>query len=144
MNVKKPDLSDYLVPGSKVVLRTRLGANPAHDDIVVAKIVSDRFWAPGNETVEFGGLPTYNITDQAKTVDGIVVAVAVADDRRITPPDLNNIATGRMPTRHERHGTLVRSSVIVDIAVLGGHEKLIERLYLDRARDADRRRVGSA
>lgn len=132
--MRKSDIAGHLIPGSKVVLRTRCGANPAHDDIVVAKIISDRFWAPGDETVEFGGLPTYSITDRAKIVDGIVVAVAEVEGggSHIRPTRLDDIATGITPTRHQNRGTLVRSSAIVDIAVLGGHQGLVERLYADR------------
>lgn len=132
--MRKADLAGHLVPGSKVVLRTRRGANPAHDDIVVAKIISDRFWAPGDETVEFGGLPTYGITDRAKIVDGIIVAVAEVEGggSYVRPSSLDDIATGVVLTRHQNHGTLVRASAIIDIAVLGGHQSLVEELYSDR------------
>lgn len=132
--MRKADLAGHLVPGSKVVLRTRCGANPAHDDIVVAKIISDRFWAPGDETIEFGGLPTYSITDRAKIVDGIVVAVAEVEGggSHIRPTRLDDIATGVVLTRHQNHGTLVRASAIIEIAVLGGHQSLVEELYSDR------------
>lgn len=132
--MRKADLAGHLVPGSKVVLRTRCGANPAHDDIVVAKIISDRFWAPGDETIEFGGLPAYGITDRAKIVDGIIVAVAEVEGggSHIRPTRLDDIATGITPTRHQNHGTLVRASAIIDIAVLGGHQSLVEELYSDR------------
>lgn len=132
--MRKRDLAAKIIVGEPMVMRGIISAEAGYDKVAVASVLSDAFWAPGDGDVRLRGVTTASVTRFAPRRDGILIVLADVGVRGRSPL-LDDLAdpqalAGRL-VYHDR-GLLVRSSAIIDIAVLGGHQSLVEELYSDR------------